>query len=170
MSKRKIDRVRLSRLRYIASSWHYSIHTRTVFVTLPSTFFPAFRVLRHGLDPRLAVLDHRSRFERVCRLDDINPPTRLDTPSKPRLGSVSRLCRNRTWLYPLAMPLARVVINLGGLNVKIEQDAAYPDIITDMCNRAAVLFATSLTQATSAGLEIMASTWVDYGDDDEEED
>jgi hypothetical protein len=67
------------------------------------------------------------------------------------------------------MAMARVVINLGGLNVKIEQDAAYPDIITDMCNRAAVLFATSLAQATSAGLEIMASTWVDYGDDDDED-
>lgn len=68
------------------------------------------------------------------------------------------------------MAMARVVINLGGLNVKIEQDAAYPDIVTDMCSRAAILFATSLAQATEAGLEIMASTWVDYGDDDEDED
>lgn len=67
------------------------------------------------------------------------------------------------------MALARVVINLGGLNVKIEQDATYPDIVTDMCNRAAVLFATSLSQAHNAGLDIMASTWVDYGDDDEED-
>jgi len=67
------------------------------------------------------------------------------------------------------MALARVVINLGGLNIKIEQDATYPDIVTDMCNRAAVLFATSLSQAHSAGLDIMASTWVDYGDDDEED-
>ena len=67
------------------------------------------------------------------------------------------------------MALARVVINLGGLNVKIEQDATYPDIVSDMCNRAAVLFATSLSQAHSAGLDIMASTWVDYGDDDEED-
>lgn len=73
------------------------------------------------------------------------------------------------WLYPLAMPLARVVINLGGLNVKIEQDASYPDIITDMCSRAAVLFATSLAQASAAGLEIMSSTWVDYGDDEDED-
>ena len=38
-----------------------------------------------------------------------------------------------------------------------------------MCSRAAVLFATSLSQAHSAGLDIMASTWVDYGDDDEED-
>lgn len=67
------------------------------------------------------------------------------------------------------MALARVVINLGGLNIKIEQDATYPDIVTDMCNRAAVLFATSLAQAHSAGLNIMASTWVDYDDDDEED-
>jgi hypothetical protein len=67
------------------------------------------------------------------------------------------------------MALARVVINLGGLNVKIEQDAPYPDIVTDMCNRAAVLFSTSLAQASSAGLNIMASTWVDYGDDDDDD-
>lgn len=68
------------------------------------------------------------------------------------------------------MPLARVVINLGGLNVKIEQDASYPDIVTDMCSRAAILFATSLAQAKANDLEIMASSWVDYGDDDEDED
>lgn len=67
------------------------------------------------------------------------------------------------------MALARVVINLGGLNIRIEQEAAYPDIVTDMCNRAAVLFGTSLAQAKAADLEIMASTWVDYGDDDEED-
>jgi hypothetical protein len=67
------------------------------------------------------------------------------------------------------MALARVVINLGGLNIKIEQDAPYPDIVTDMCNRAAVLFGTSIAQAKAADLEIMAATWVDYGDDDEED-
>lgn len=70
------------------------------------------------------------------------------------------------------MALARVVINLGGLNIRIEQEASYPDIVTDMCNRAAILFGTSLAQAKAADLEIMASTWVDYGDDndDDEED
>lgn len=68
------------------------------------------------------------------------------------------------------MPLARVVINLGGLNVKIEQEAAYPDIVTDMCSRAAVLFGTALAQANAADLEIMGSTWVDYGDDEDDED
>lgn len=67
------------------------------------------------------------------------------------------------------MPLARVVINLGGLNVKIEQEASYPDIVSDMCNRAAVLFGTALAQASAADLQIMNSTWVDYGDDDDED-
>ena len=67
------------------------------------------------------------------------------------------------------MALARVIINLGGLNIKIEQDAPYPDIVTDMCNRAAVLFGTSIAQAKAADLEIMSATWVDYGDDDEED-
>jgi hypothetical protein len=32
------------------------------------------------------------------------------------------------------------------------------------------LFANSLAEATENGLNIMASTWVDYGDDEEEDD
>ena len=67
------------------------------------------------------------------------------------------------------MAMARVTINLGGLNIKLEQDAAYPDMVTDLCNRAAVLFGTALAQATAAELNIMASTWVDYGDDDDDD-
>jgi len=74
------------------------------------------------------------------------------------------------WAILSAMPLARVIINLGGLNIKIEQDAAYPDMVSDLCNRAAVLFGTALAQAQASELNIMASTWVDYGDDEEDED
>lgn len=74
------------------------------------------------------------------------------------------------WAILWGMPLARVIINLGGLNIKIEQDAAYPDMVSDLCNRAAVLFSTSLAQAQASELNIMASTWVDYGDDEEDED
>jgi hypothetical protein len=54
------------------------------------------------------------------------------------------------------MPLARVVINLGGLNIKLEQESAYPDMVTDLCNRAAVFFGTALAQA-QASLTIVAS-------------
>ena len=72
--------------------------------------------------------------------------------------------------YCPAMPLAKVIINLGGLNIKLEQESAYPDIVTDLCSRAAVLFGTALAQAQASDLNIMASTWVDYGDDEEEED
>lgn len=68
------------------------------------------------------------------------------------------------------MPLARVVINLGGLNVKIEQEASYPDMITDLCNRAGTLFMVALNEAQEREINIMAATWVDYGDDEEEED
>ena len=71
--------------------------------------------------------------------------------------------------YSPVMPLARVVINLGGLNIKLEQESAYPDMVTDLCNRAAVLFGTALAQAQASDLNIMASTWVDYGDDEEED-
>lgn len=67
------------------------------------------------------------------------------------------------------MPIARVTVNLGGLNIRIEQDGAYPDLLTDLCNRAAILVGTAIAQAKAADLNIMASTWVDYGDDDEED-
>lgn len=67
------------------------------------------------------------------------------------------------------MPLAKVVINLGGLNIRIEQDAAYPDLLTDLCNRAAILCGTAIAQAKAADINIMASTFVEYGDDDDED-
>lgn len=68
------------------------------------------------------------------------------------------------------MPLARVVINLGGLNVKIEQEASYPDMVTDLCNRAGTLFMIALNEAQERDINIMTSTWVDYGEDEEEDD
>lgn len=71
--------------------------------------------------------------------------------------------------YCRTMPLARVIINLGGLNVKIEQDSSYPDMITDLCNRASVLFGTALAQAKASEIDILSSTWVDYGDDEEDD-
>lgn len=67
------------------------------------------------------------------------------------------------------MPTAKVVLNLGGLNIRIEQDAAYPDLLTDLCNRAAILCGTAIAQAKAADINIMASTWVDYGEDDDED-
>lgn len=66
------------------------------------------------------------------------------------------------------MPLARVVINLGGLNIKVEQDSAYPDMVSDLCNRASELFVTALAQAKASDIDILSATWVDYGDEDEE--
>lgn len=72
--------------------------------------------------------------------------------------------------YSATMPLARVVINLGGLNVKVEQESSYPDMVTDLCNRASVLFGTALAQAKASEVDILSSTWVDYGDDEEEDD
>lgn len=66
------------------------------------------------------------------------------------------------------MATARVTINLGGLNIKLEQDAAYPDAIDDLCNRASTLFATSVIQAKLSDINIMAGTYVEYPDDDED--
>lgn len=67
------------------------------------------------------------------------------------------------------MPLAKVVINLGGLNIRIEQEASYPDLLTDLCNRAAILCGTAIAQAQAANLNIMTATFVEYGDDDDED-
>lgn len=67
------------------------------------------------------------------------------------------------------MPIAKVVLNLGGLNIRLEQEASYPDLLTDLCNRAAILCGTAIAQAKAAEINIMASTWVDYGEDDDED-
>lgn len=67
------------------------------------------------------------------------------------------------------MPIAKVVVNLGGLNIRIEQDAAYPDLLTDLCNRAAILCGTAIAQAKAADINIMTATFVEYGDDDDED-
>lgn len=68
------------------------------------------------------------------------------------------------------MPVARVIINLGSLNIRVEQDSIYPDMVTDLCNRANSLFVSTIKEAKEAGIDIMESQWVDYGDDDYEED
>ena len=68
------------------------------------------------------------------------------------------------------MPLAKVVINLGGLNIRLEQEATYPDQLTDLCNRAAILCGTTLAQAQQAGVNIMSAVFVEYGDDEDDED
>ena len=72
-------------------------------------------------------------------------------------------------MYPRPMPIAKVTVNLGGLNIRLEQEAAYPDLLTDLCNRAAILVGTAIAQAKAADINIMAATWVDYGDDDDDE-
>ena len=62
---------------------------------------------------------------------------------------------------------AVVTITLGELQIWLSQDDAYPDQITDLCNRAAVLFGTSLAQAKAVGVNIFSP---DGSDDDEDED
>jgi hypothetical protein len=62
---------------------------------------------------------------------------------------------------------ATVTISLGELQIWLAQDGAYPDQISDLCNRAAVLFGTSLAQIQATGINIMSP---DGMDDDDEED
>jgi len=65
---------------------------------------------------------------------------------------------------------ARVVIALHELVIEIEQDSAYPDQMTDMSNRALMLFMASLTAAKESGIDITEYGGLEYdGVEDEEE-
>jgi len=65
---------------------------------------------------------------------------------------------------------ARVVIALHELVIEIEQDSAYPDQMTDMSNRALMLFMASLTAAKESGIDITELGGLEYdGVEDEEE-
>lgn len=61
-----------------------------------------------------------------------------------------------------------VTISLGELQIWLSQDGSYPDQVSDLCNRAAVLFGTSLAQTQAAGINIMSPDGEE--DDDEDED
>ena len=74
----------------------------------------------------------------------------------------------------MANPSGRVLINLGALEIEVVCDNMYPDAMTDMVNRAAILLGTAIAQAKASDIDIMAiykTSFVegDY-DDDEEED
>lgn len=65
---------------------------------------------------------------------------------------------------------ARVVIALHELVVEIEQDSAYPDQMTDMSNRALMLFIACLTSAKESGIDISEYGGLEYdGPEDAEE-
>ena len=53
----------------------------------------------------------------------------------------------------------------------VEHDAdVYPDQLSDLCNRAAVLFGTALAQAKASGVNVMSPDGAfDDEDEDEEE-
>lgn len=74
----------------------------------------------------------------------------------------------------MANPSGRVEISLGALEIEVVCDNMYPDAMTDMVNRAAILLGTAIAQAQASQIDIMAiykSSFVDDdGDEDEEED
>lgn len=75
----------------------------------------------------------------------------------------------------MANPSGRVLINLGALEIEVVCDNMYPDAMTDMVNRAAILLGTAIAQAKAAEIDVMAiykSSFIDGddGDEDEEED
>jgi hypothetical protein len=75
---------------------------------------------------------------------------------------------------PVNPPVGRVVISLHRLYVEIEQEASYPDQLTDLTNRAKELLATSIVVAKDQGIDIRSVDFcdceVDAGDDDDDDD
>jgi|SanBayMetagenome_1026888.scaffolds.fasta_scaffold00429_9 hypothetical protein len=59
----------------------------------------------------------------------------------------------------------RVHISLYNLIIEIEQDKAYPDQITDMSNRALMLFMSAIQTCKDAGLDIRQ---FDFEEEDDE--
>lgn len=72
----------------------------------------------------------------------------------------------------MAAPSGRVLINLGALEIEVTCDNMYPDAMTDMINRAAILLGSAIAQAKAAEIDIMTIYKASFieGDDDEEED
>lgn len=71
----------------------------------------------------------------------------------------------------MANPSGHIEIGLGALEIQITCDNMYPDAMSDMVNRAAILLGTAIAQAKEANIDIMAiykSSFID-GDDDEDE-
>lgn len=67
------------------------------------------------------------------------------------------------------MSKALVTIAVGELQVWVEHNAdVYPDQLTDLCNRAAILFGTAMAQAKANGVNIMSPDGL-FDDDDEDE-
>ena len=67
------------------------------------------------------------------------------------------------------MAKALVTIAVGELQVWVEHDAdTYPDQISDLCNRASILFGTAIAQAKANGINIMSPDG-QFDDDDEDE-
>jgi hypothetical protein len=74
---------------------------------------------------------------------------------------------------PVNPPVGRVVISLHRLYVEIEQEASYPDQLTDLTNRAKELLATSIIVAREQGIDIRSEDFcdceVDAGDDEDDD-
>jgi hypothetical protein len=74
---------------------------------------------------------------------------------------------------PINPPVGRVVISLHRLYVEIEQEASYPDQLTDLTNRAKELLATSIIVAREQGIDIRSEDFcdceVDAGDDEDDD-
>ena len=68
------------------------------------------------------------------------------------------------------MPNASVNVDVGALHVEIQTDQVYPDGMTDLINRAAILVGSTIAQLKAADIDIMAIyNQNDYDDEDEDE-
>lgn len=85
--------------------------------------------------------------------------------------------------YSVNMAQFDVHISLGSLTVELSSEAQYPDVMTDLCNRAGTMFAMAIIQAQTAGFNpledkapriecthIPATGWIDEDEFDDEDD
>ena len=63
---------------------------------------------------------------------------------------------------------ATVTVTLGELQIWLSQDGVYPDQVTDLCSRAAVLFGTALAQVKATGINVMSPDGEDGDEEDED--
>jgi hypothetical protein len=100
-----------------------------------------------------------------------DPPleSRLASWSGNPLGGGIVYCLTRSILPPMTSTgKATVTVTLGELQIWLSQDGVYPDQVTDLCSRAAVLFGTALAQVKATGINVMSPDGEDGDEEDED--
>ncbi len=62
---------------------------------------------------------------------------------------------------------ARVHVSLHNLIVEVESELAYPDQISDLANRAMIVFISAIQAAKESGVDITKVPYDDFDEDDD---